>query len=74
MGEIPMSRVAELRRQADLTQRELANLVGVTESTIRNLENNRNGIEQIERVIKLCRALNCKPEDLISYVAISHND
>lgn len=62
-----MSRVAELRKQANLTQRQLADLVGVTESTIRNLENNRNGVEQIERIVKLCRALNCQAEDLIEY-------
>jgi putative transcriptional regulator len=67
MGEIPVSRVAELRKQANLTQRQLADLVGVTESTIRNLENNRNGVEQIERIVKLCRALNCQAEDLIEY-------
>jgi len=62
-----VSRVAELRKQANLTQRQLADLVGVTESTIRNLENNRNGVEQIERIVKLCRALNCQAEDLIEY-------
>ena len=61
------SKVAQLREQAGLTQRELANLVGVAESTIRNLERNRNGIDQIERVVKLCRALNCSAEDLIEY-------
>lgn len=65
-----MSNVATLRKQAGLTQRELADLVGVTESTIRNLENNRNGVEQIERVVKLCRALKCSAEDLINYVEV----
>jgi transcriptional regulator with XRE-family HTH domain len=70
MGEIPVSRVAELRKQANLTQRQLADLVGVTESTIRNLENNRNGVEQIERIVKLCRALNCQAEDLIDYKSV----
>lgn len=62
-----MSKVAELRRKAGLTQRELADLVGVTESTIRNLENNRNGVDQIERVVKLCNALDCDARDLIGY-------
>lgn len=62
-----MSKVAELRKQVGLTQRQLADMVGVTESTIRNLENNRNGVEQIERIVKLCRALNCSAEDLIGY-------
>ena len=39
-------------------------LVGVTESTIRNLKRNRNGVEQIERIIKLCRALKCSAEEI----------
>jgi len=65
-----VSKVADLRKKSGLTQRQLADLVGVTESTIRNLENNRNGVDQIERVVKLCRALNCSPEDLIEYQAI----
>jgi transcriptional regulator with XRE-family HTH domain len=65
-----MSNVAELRKQAGLTQRALADLVGVTESTIRNLENNRNGVEQIERVVKLCHALNCNADDLLGYVEV----
>lgn len=70
MGEIPVSKVADLRKQAGLTQRQLADLVGVTESTIRNLENNRNGVEQIERVVKLCHALHCDAKDLIEYQPI----
>lgn len=67
MGIMAVSRVAELRTAAGLTQRELAILVGVTETTIRNLERNRNGVEQLERVAKLCKALNCGPADLIEY-------
>jgi transcriptional regulator with XRE-family HTH domain len=70
MGEIPVSNVAILRERAKLTQRELADLVGVTESTIRNLERNRNGIEQIERVVRLCKALNCNADELINYVEV----
>lgn len=65
-----MSRVAELRKKAGLTQRELADLVGVTESTIRNLENNRNGVDQVERVVKLCEALSCEARDLIEYQSV----
>jgi putative transcriptional regulator len=70
MGEIPVSQVAKLRELAGLTQRQLADAVGVTESTIRNLEKNRNGIEQIERVVRLCRVLNCGAEDLIEYKSV----
>lgn len=70
MGKIPVSKVAELRDKAGLTQRQLADLVGVTESTIRNLERNRNGVDQIERVVKLCDALNCNAKDLIEYKSV----
>ncbi|WP_407891148.1 hypothetical protein [Scytonema sp. NUACC26] len=37
--------------------KEYADSIGVTESTIRNLENNRNGVELLIRVAKLCTAL-----------------
>ena len=69
-----MSRVGELRRNAGLTQRQLADLVGVTESTIRNLENNRNGIEQLERFAKLCKALDCLPPDLFEYQSVESGE
>ena len=67
MGEILVSRVAELRKHQDLTQRELAALVGVTETTIRNWENNRSGVEWFERIAKLCNALGCTPNELFGY-------
>lgn len=68
MGKIPMSRIAELRENKGLTQAELAQVLGVDTSTIRNLERNRSGLQAIERVINLCKALDCQAEDLIKYV------
>jgi transcriptional regulator with XRE-family HTH domain len=68
MGKVPVSKVAELRRQAGLTQRQLADEVGVTESTISNWEQGRNSLVWLERVARLCKVLNCTPEDLIAYV------
>ncbi len=59
-----MSNVAGLRKRLNLTQRELADRVGVTETTVRNWENNRSGIEWFQRVALLCQALECTPEDL----------
>jgi transcriptional regulator with XRE-family HTH domain len=67
MGEIPVSKVAELRTRKGLTQRQLADCVGVTESTVRNWERNRNGVEWFERVAKLCESLDCTPNDLFGY-------
>ncbi|MBR8838637.1 MAG: helix-turn-helix domain-containing protein [Stigonema ocellatum SAG 48.90 = DSM 106950] len=64
-------RIASLREQAGITQLELSRLVGVTESTIQNWESGRTGTDQIERVIRFCKALNCQLEDLIEYVSES---
>ena len=61
-----MSKIAELREQAGLTQRQLADLIGVDPSTIRNWERNRNSIESFVRFAKLCEALSCGPTDLYS--------
>ncbi|MDJ0723912.1 MAG: helix-turn-helix transcriptional regulator [Prochloraceae cyanobacterium] len=63
-----MSKIAQLRQKSGLTQRELAHIVGVTETTIRNYEKGRSILEWIERIIRLCKALDCQPEDLINYV------
>ena len=61
----PKPRIAILREKAGLTQLELSRLVGVTESTIQNWESGRTGTDHIQRIIKFCKALNCKVEDLI---------
>lgn len=61
-------RIAFLREKAGLTQLELSRLVGVTESTIQNWESGRTGTEHIDRVVKFCKALNCRVEDLIEYI------
>jgi transcriptional regulator with XRE-family HTH domain len=64
MEAIYVSNIAELRKQKNLTQRQLADLVGVDPSTIRNWERNRGGVETFMRLAKLCEALNCQPRDL----------
>jgi transcriptional regulator with XRE-family HTH domain len=64
----PISRIAQLREQAGLTQLELSQLLGVTENTVANWEKGRSSLEWIERVIKLCRLFSCTPEDLIEYI------
>jgi transcriptional regulator with XRE-family HTH domain len=59
-----ISRVAEFRQKAGLTQKQLADLIGTTVITVANWERNRTGIEQIVRIGKLCEALQCSPKDL----------
>ncbi len=63
----PISKIAELRDRAGLTQLELSQKVGVTENTIANWEKGRSGLDWIEKLIRLCRTLNCSLEDLVEY-------
>ncbi|MEM1256562.1 MAG: helix-turn-helix transcriptional regulator [Cyanobacteria bacterium P01_H01_bin.21] len=58
------TRIAELRKRAHLTQIELADRVGVTETTIANWENGRAD-DWIERIALLCDALECSIQDLL---------
>lgn len=68
MGKIPVSKIAELRQKAGMTQRELADALDVTESTVRNYERGRNSLKALELVIGLCKVFDCKPEDLVDYI------
>ncbi|WP_228039111.1 helix-turn-helix domain-containing protein [Nostoc sp. LEGE 12450] len=70
----PSKGIASLRQKVGLTQRQLADLVGVTETTIRNWENNRSGVEWFERVAKLCDSLQCTPNDLFGYQKIAETE
>ena len=74
MGEIPVSRVGELREKVGLTQFQLAVKIGVTESTVANWEKGRSALKWFERVAKLCRELNCSPDDLVGYVSTTENE
>ena len=60
-----MSRLAEVRRSKGLTQRQLADIVGVDSSTIRNWERDRAGGVAFARLAKICRALECSPDELV---------
>ena len=61
-----MSRIAELRERAGLTQRQLADAIDVDPSTIRNWERNRNAVDAFVRFARLCDTLGCDPSQLYS--------
>ena len=65
------SRIAKLREEKGLTQLELSHLLGVTENTVANWEKGRSGLEWFERIAKLCKLFNCKPDELIEYIPSS---
>lgn len=67
MSQKPKSRVASLREKAGLTQVQLAVLVGVTPNTIQNWEKD-NGLDQLERYLKLAEVFGCSVSDLVEYV------
>ena len=69
-----MSKIAELREKAGLTQKELADFVGIDISTLRNWERNRSGIEAFVRIDRLCTTLQCEPGDLYAPEDIGSSD
>ena len=59
-----MSRIAKLREENELTQRQVAESLGVDVSTVRNWEKSRDGVNMFVRVAKLCKLFDCRPDDL----------
>ena len=75
-SEKAVIQIARLREAKGLTQAELARAIGSDVSTVRNLEKNRSGVKAIQRIVKLCQALDCSVEDLIEMAdvgEISHD-
>lgn len=60
-------KVATLREETGLTQQQLAVYIGVSTNTIQNWEKGASGVDQFEKILKLCTVLNCNLEDLIEY-------
>jgi transcriptional regulator with XRE-family HTH domain len=57
--------VRKRRESLGLTQEQLAKIMRVDPSTIRNWEAGRSGEEWFEKVARLCDALKCDPWDLL---------
>jgi transcriptional regulator with XRE-family HTH domain len=64
MGENYVSRIAKLRLEHNLTQRQVAAALDIDVSTVRNWEKGRDGVNMFVRVAKLCKLFNCQPDDL----------
>ena len=60
--DVQLPRLREHRQRRALSQQELADLAGVSRTTIIQLESGRNAWPKTQR--KLARALKIKPEDL----------
>lgn len=67
------SKVAELREEAGITQAQLAVLVGVTTNTIQNWEK-ENGLDQLERYLKLAEVFGCNVKELVEYVEVPEGE
>ena len=63
MKNIIFNKVKEMRISFNLTQEQLANIVGVTRLTIISIEKQKYE-PSIGLAIKLAKALNCKIEEL----------
>ena len=60
------TQIKALRKQAGLTQPELAERVGVHETSIRRWEKEKDSGPDIVMIMKLADALGVKPESLLS--------
>lgn len=60
-----MTRIARLREAKGLTQRQVADALSVDPSTVRNWERNREGVQMILRVARLCDLFECSPWELV---------
>ena len=59
-------KLRELRRQAGLTQRDLAEKVGLDFSYISKVENDRNPPPAADTIVKICEALEMPAESLLA--------
>ena len=65
MPRINGEKLRVLREERFLSHRELANLAGVSPTTVLNLENNAEVVAQRRTVRKLAQALDVDPNELV---------
>lgn len=57
-------KIKDLRVGSGLTQRQVADELGIVEGNYRKLENNRVKSVSLKTVETLCRLFSCKPNDI----------
>ncbi len=55
-------------REGKYTQREMADMLGITETNYRRLENNHLQSVSFEALDKLCKHFGCTPNELLEFV------
>lgn len=66
MGNTFGKNLRELRRSKGISQRELAERVGVDFSYISKVENNRLPPPAADTIVKICEALSVAPDELLA--------
>jgi transcriptional regulator with XRE-family HTH domain len=62
-----LSKISELRQRQGLTQKQVADQLGLTVTGFQNWERGTSK-KVIRRVAKLCAALNCSLDDLVEHI------
>lgn len=58
-------KLKDLRIKSSLTQRQVADELGIVEGNYRKLENNRVKSVSLKTIETLCRLFCCKPNDIL---------
>ena len=66
-----MNKLKQAREDAEFSQSELARLVEVPQATISALENDKIKRPSHDLVVRICRALRRKPEDIFPVAVAS---
>jgi DNA-binding Xre family transcriptional regulator len=67
-------KLKDLRIKSQLTQRQVADELGIVEGNYRKLENNRVKSVSLKTVETLCRLFHCKPNDIFEITSPDRQD
>ena len=63
-------KIAEVRKSRNMTQMELAKVVGIAQPTLCNIENGENN-PSLDTFIKIAQALECSLDDLVDAESVA---